>query len=247
RDLLVRIEAEDGRRPVPAERRALVLGSDRLRRVLDQDQPASLAERAQLVELAGVAEHVDRDDGLRPLRDRRLDGGRVEVQRPRIDVGKDRRRALEDEAVGRRHEGDRRGDRLVSGAQSGDVAEQVQSRRAARDRRRIGRTHPLGDQLLEAVDRWPEGQVTRAQHLEDELLLTLAHPGASERYVFSSRRSRLAILPSRAKGQTSYPENTSAFFGSKLLRAYVRRTRATAPSARCARARCRDRPPGARA
>src|SRR5947209_16431225 len=67
RDLLVRIEAEDPRRPVSTERRPLVLGSERLRRVLDQGQPMALAQRSQLVELAGVSEHVDRDNGLRAL------------------------------------------------------------------------------------------------------------------------------------------------------------------------------------
>src|SRR5436190_2238772 len=149
-----------------ADRCALVLGPQRLRGVLDQREPVPLAQRPQLVELAGIAEHVDRADAL-------------------------------------------------------------------------------GDELLEVVDRRPERQPSRAQHLEDEFLLPLAHPRASERYLFSSRRSWLASLPSGAKGQTSYPENAPAFFGFKLLRACARRTRATAPSARCGRARCRGRPPAA--
>ena len=61
---------------VRAERRALVPRAERLARVLDQGESVPLAEREQLVELAGVAEDVDRDDRLRARRDRGLDRGR---------------------------------------------------------------------------------------------------------------------------------------------------------------------------
>jgi hypothetical protein len=54
----------------------------------------TVAERAQLVELAGIAEDIDGDDGFRPLGDGLLDGGRIEVERARVDVDEDRRRAL---------------------------------------------------------------------------------------------------------------------------------------------------------
>jgi hypothetical protein len=61
-------------------------------------------DHAQLVELARVAEHVDRHNRARALGDRRFDGAGVEVECPRVDVGEDRHGALEHEAVGRRHE-----------------------------------------------------------------------------------------------------------------------------------------------
>jgi hypothetical protein len=38
-----------------------------------------------------------------------------------------------------------------------------------RDRRGVGRAHPLGDELLEAVDRRSERQPPGAEDLEDEL------------------------------------------------------------------------------
>ena len=78
--------------------------------------PWRSADRAQLVELARVAEHVDGDDRARPLGDRGLDRRGVEVERARVDVGEDRRRALEDEAVRGGDERERRRDHLVARA-----------------------------------------------------------------------------------------------------------------------------------
>ena len=81
RHLLVRIEREDRARPVRADRRALVLRAERLARVLDERETVLLRDRAQRVELARIAVDVDGDDRLRPRRHRRLDRGRIEVQR----------------------------------------------------------------------------------------------------------------------------------------------------------------------
>ena len=148
-----------------ADRRALVLGAQRLARVVDQPQPVPLGDRAQLVELAGVAEHVDDDDPLRALGDRRLDRSRVEIERLRVDVREDRHAALEDEAVRRRDERDRRRDHLVPGLDARDVAEHVQPGRPTRNRGRVRRADALGEQLLEALDRRPERQPAGAQDL----------------------------------------------------------------------------------
>ncbi len=183
RELLVRVEAEHARNAVRADRIALVLGAQGLGGVLDQGQPVPVADRPDLVELARVAEHVDCHDRLRALGDRRLEGRRVEVQRARVDVGEDRRRPLDDEAVRRGHERERRGDRLVSRAKPGDSREEVQPRGAARDRCGEGRADALGDQLLEAFDRRAEREPPRAQHLDDELFLTLVEKRARERYL----------------------------------------------------------------
>ena len=141
---------------MPTERSALVLRTEGLSGVLDQCEPVSLAHSAQLVELRGIAEHVDSDDGFRPGGDRRLDGGRIQVERQLIDVREDRGRALEDEAVGRGDERNRRGDRLVSGTETRDVTQKMESRGAARDRGGEGRANLLRHQLFEAVDRGPE-------------------------------------------------------------------------------------------
>ena len=159
---------------------------ERLGGVLDQHQPVPVADRTELVQLAGVAEHVHCHDRLRALRDGRLDGGRVEVQRPRVDVREDRRRAFEDEAVGGGDERERRGDRLVSRPKPGDSCKEVQARGAARDRGRKGGADPLGDQLLEALDRRPEREPPGAQHFDHELFLTLVQQRSGERYLSSA-------------------------------------------------------------
>ena len=71
--LLVRIEGEDRRHAVTAYRLALVLGAERLAGVVDQRQPVLVGDLLDRLELAGIAEDVDRQDRLRPGRDRRFD------------------------------------------------------------------------------------------------------------------------------------------------------------------------------
>src|SRR5262245_178307 len=199
RQLLVRIEAERARGPVRADRRALVLRPERLTGVVDQPEPVPLRDRAQLVELARVAEHVDDDDPLCALRDRRLDRIRIEVQRPRVDIREDWDTSLDDEAVRRRDERDRGRDHLVARLHARDVAEQVQPGGAARHRSRIGRADALGDQLLEAIDRRTEREPARAQDLQDELLLALIDERARERNAsLGSHASAGAAFPTLA-------------------------------------------------
>src|SRR5262249_24507673 len=117
----------------------------------------------------------------RPLRDGRLDRGRVKVPRPPVDVREDRRRALEDEAVRRCRERDGRRDRLVAGPEPGRPCQQMQPRGSARDGRRIRRPDPVCDQLLEAIDRRPEREPPGAQHLEYELFFALVEKRPRQR------------------------------------------------------------------
>jgi hypothetical protein len=87
RELLVRIEGEDARRAVGAEGSTAILGAERLARVVDQRKAVAAGDRAELVELTRVAVDVHGDDRLRPLGDRGLDGGGIEIERPPVDVG----------------------------------------------------------------------------------------------------------------------------------------------------------------
>src|SRR6266508_331584 len=107
RDLLVRIEAERAGDAMRADGRALVLSAERLTRVVDEEEAVAFRDPAQRVQLAGVAEHVDGDDALRPVCDRGLDCRWIEIEGLWIDVGKDRTAALEDEAVRGCDEGNR--------------------------------------------------------------------------------------------------------------------------------------------
>ena len=129
RHLLVRVEGPDRRMAVRAERPPFVARPQSLARVLDERQAVLVADRAQLVELAWVAEDVDRDDRLRALGDRRLDGRRIEVERVRIDVGEDRRRAFVDRAVRRSDERVRRRDHLVARPDAGEPHAEMQAGR----------------------------------------------------------------------------------------------------------------------
>ena len=166
---------------VRAERRALVSRAERLAGVLDEREAVPFAELDQRVELARVAEDVDRDDRLRPLGDRRLDRGRVEVVRARVDVREHRRRALVDRAVRGRDERERRRDHLVAGADARQPHRKVQAGGAARDRGAVSRADGLGEQLLEARPGRPEREPAGAQRLEHELLVALVDPRRAER------------------------------------------------------------------
>ena len=79
------------------------------------------------------------------------DGGRVDVERDRVDVGEDRRRALVQRAVRGRDERERARDHLVARPYPGQTDCQVQARRAARDAGREARADPGGEVVLEAA------------------------------------------------------------------------------------------------
>jgi len=64
----------------------------------------------------------------------------------------------------------------------------MQPGRARGDSGRIGRADPLGDELLEPVDRRSEREAARPQHLEHEFLLALAE-------IRPRQRDRLDLLP----------------------------------------------------
>ncbi len=181
RDLLVGVEREHGEMAVRADRRASVLGPQRLAGVLDQDERVALAELSQRVELAGVAEDVDGHDRLRPLCDRRFDRARIEVQRLRIDVGEDGSSALVDEAVRGGDERVGRGDHLVARADPCESRTEVQPAGTAGDGGCVRGAHALCEQRLEARDRGPKRKVPGTKHVEDELFLPLVDRRPRER------------------------------------------------------------------
>ena len=97
---------------------------------------------------AGQAELVDRHDRLGARGDGALGRLRVEVERARVDVGEDRRRAALPDRVGGRDERHRRHDHLVAGADARRRAARAAARscswrrRRPRPRRRARRTPP---------------------------------------------------------------------------------------------------------
>ena len=171
RDLLVRVEGEDRGVAVRADAPPLRERADGLGGILDHGEPVACGDLVDAIDLAGVAEDVHRQDRARPRRDRGLDRGGVDVERVGVDVDEDGRPPLVQDAVGRRDEARRRGDHLVAGADARQPDREVQSGRAARDRRRVGGSGERREVALEAPQERTEAEDARAQRLEHELLL----------------------------------------------------------------------------
>ena len=176
RDLLVRVEREDGRMAVRTDWVSLVPGAECLARILDEREAVSLAELAQRIELARIAEDVHGHDRLCALGDRGCDGGRIEVVRARVDVGEHRHRTLVDRTVRGGDERERGGDHLVAGTDAGEPHRQVQAGSAARDPSTVLGADGLREQLLEPWPGRAEREPPRAQRLEHELLVALVDP-----------------------------------------------------------------------
>ncbi len=200
RHLLVGVEGEDRPMIEGAERTAPVLGAERLTGILDEGERVPRGDLAERSELAGIAEDIDGDNGLRARSDCRLDGRRVQVQGVRIDVHEDRPRTFVEDAVRRSDKRERRRDRLVPGAETRSPDAEVESSRAARHRDNARRADALRECLLEAIDHGAEREPPGAQHLEDELLLPLSEQGLGERDGPCRLHDRGACLKKGARG-----------------------------------------------
>ena len=145
-------EREEVLRRVEAERRrdALLRDARRaegLRRVLDQRQ----VECLELVERRRPPEQVHGHDRARTRRDPRADVLGVEVERLRIDVGEDGRRAAPGDRLGRGVERERRADHLVAGPDAEPVEHEHDRIRAVGDADRVGYAEVLGGLALERL------------------------------------------------------------------------------------------------
>ena len=112
-EILARIEAEGGDVGERAATPPAVLGSVRLRRILDEPQAVALADSADRIRIARVTEEIDADDRLRSRRD----GGRREIDvqlAEAVAVDEHRRRAEPDDREDRGDERVRRSDHLVA-------------------------------------------------------------------------------------------------------------------------------------
>ena len=121
---------------------------------------------------AGRPKRCTGDDRLRPRRDPRGDVLRVEVERDRVDVGEDRRRADPGDRLGGRVERERRADHLVAATDSHCLEREDERVRAVRDADRVRDAEVGGRLALERLDLGPEDE---AAGLEDgrEALLEL--------------------------------------------------------------------------
>ena len=111
-------------------------------------------------------------------RDGCADGGRVETERVRLDVGEDRGGAGHGDRVGGRGEGEGRDDHLVTGTDAGSEQPEVQRARAGVDRHTRAARHQGGELLLEGGDLLALHESPAAQDCGDGRRLLVAHVDA---------------------------------------------------------------------
>ena len=201
RQLLVGVEGEGGGVAARARPRtpSASTAPSAWQRVLEQAEAALGGERLERRHRRRVAEDVDRQEsrGRAPptaaARRRRID-----VERHRVDVAEDGRRALVQQAVGRRDEAERGRHDLVAGAPAERADAEVERGVPLDDRDRVLDPEPAGEVALEALQHRPQREPPRAQHLEHQLLLARPELGPRE-------RDRLAVAHSRASQRAARP------------------------------------------
>ena len=113
-EVLGRVKREDRRLREVAGADAVALHLDAVRRVFDDEEPASIGDRAERPHVGELAVEVHRKDAHRLRADRRAHGRRVDEARRRLDVDEARRRPEVQDRVRRRGERHRRRDDLVA-------------------------------------------------------------------------------------------------------------------------------------
>jgi hypothetical protein len=170
RQVLAGEERERRRVAERPDRAAVATGAVRLRRVLDQREAVPVGDLAERRQVGGLAAQVDGDDGPGALGDRRVDRGRVDVERCGIDVGEHRPGARAGNRLGGGIERVGRADHLVAGADHQPLEGQDQRVGAVRDRDRLGRAEGGGDLLLERAHVRAEDEPARVDHVAGGLL-----------------------------------------------------------------------------
>jgi hypothetical protein len=129
---------------------------------------------------------VHRHDRPRPLGHFGGHVLRVDVQRDRVDVGENRRRAGPHDRLRRRIEGERGADHLVAGADLQRVEDEHERVRAVGDADRLLHAEVGGGFLLEGLHVRPQDQGARLEHrlepLEDlRYQALILRPNVNER------------------------------------------------------------------
>ena len=137
-EVLRHLEAERGRVAEPADRPAAVRRAVRLRRVLDDREPAPVGDPEDRLHRRREPVQMDGEDGGRPRRDPGLDLARVDRERVRVDVGEDGRRELVQRREPARDEAERRDDHLVARPDPERGERELERDGAVRDRHAVG-------------------------------------------------------------------------------------------------------------
>ena len=140
--------------------------TERLRRILDQRH----VQRGERVEGGGPAEEVHGQQRTRARRDLRRDVFRIDVERHRVDVGEDRRRAALRDRLRGRIEREGRADHLVAGADLERVQREDEGVRAVRDADRPAHAEIGGGFGLEGPILRPAHELLAVENLAEPQL-----------------------------------------------------------------------------
>ncbi len=165
-----------------ARARAVVLGFDRVRAILDDDEVVAARDRHDRIHCACAPREMHRQDRTRAFADRRLDRGGVDRVRQRIDVGEHRGQARMDDRVDARAERQRRGDHFAARLEPGRDHRDMQRRGTRIDRRDMaGRNALVRREIgLEPRDARPGAEPARTQAILDRGDFLLADRGGTE-------------------------------------------------------------------
>ncbi len=151
------------------------------RAVLDQGNPALVRDRAESLDVGGVAEHVDGDDRLGPLGDEALDVRGVHQRLRRRDaVRQDGLAARYPPSVSVGHEGKGGRDHLIALPHACGETGHVEGGGGARDGYRVLRARVLAKGLLELERLRAHREPARTKGVEDRLDVRLGQRDLGE-------------------------------------------------------------------
>src|SRR5579871_816858 len=155
-DWLVRIETKDTRisdapHPAPA-----ILCADRLAGILNDAQTVPAGQGQDRIEIRGASKSVHDKNGAGSRSDARFDLLRIDIQRRRIDVRKNRTRPFIQNHVARRDEGERRQDHFIALPDIEGTEHKMEAGCSRAHRDAFGRAHKARDRSFERGHLWPD-------------------------------------------------------------------------------------------
>ena len=157
------MKAEDRGGTPPADGVSPVVGAQRVSGVLDQRETATGRDRAQRIEIDGLAGEVHRDYRPGARRDRTRHRLGLDVERSRVDIHEDRPGTHGEHHVARGGPRHGCGDHLVARADACRQQREVEARGAGRDGHGVACADGACECFLEAADARAAGEPARAQ------------------------------------------------------------------------------------
>src|ERR1035441_5488439 len=188
REVLRRVEAEAAVVGEPPGPEAVATPLDAVRGVFDEHKAAAVGETPERDHVGHEAVEVDGDDRLRTRRDRRRDGGGIDVRGRGIDVYENRRPARVYDRIRRGQKRHRRRDDLVQRADARREHGKMQGGRGVCRAHDGGHTAILLEGLLEGIDPLPRGNGDRSRRpYEPQRGVTGAWPANASSVSFTAR------------------------------------------------------------